>query len=267
MVHWRAILVQPDIPSEQGTGDVRRRAGLAQRRPALVARHAMAARGDEDEHHVVARFEIGHPLADFLDHARGLVTEHHRQRARPRAIDHREIGMAKPVIKVEPPGGDKFRGSPGAIQWNRGKKSVVLDLKSAHGGEQARDLAMISDVVVESFRPGVAERLNIDYGTLAVDHPELVYASLTGFGENGPYAQYKGYDAIVAAKSGRMMMFAGQNPREGPNYVVVQGAYHSAATALIRGITAALYVREKTGRGQRVETSILKTITTYDHVS
>ncbi|PKB66501.1 MAG: hypothetical protein BZY81_07110 [SAR202 cluster bacterium Io17-Chloro-G4] len=171
------------------------------------------------------------------------------------------------VIKVEPPGGDKFRDWPGAIQWNRGKKSVVLDLKSAHGREQARNLAMISDVVVESFRPGVAERLNIDYGSLAVDHPELVYASLTAFGENGPYAQYKGYDAIVAAKSGRMMMFAGQNPREGPNYVVVQGAYHSAATALIRGITAALYVREKTGRGQRVETSMLKTITTYDHVS
>ena len=110
-------------------------------------------------------------------------------------------------------------------------------------------------------------RLGIDYETLSAGRSDLVYCSLTSFGPSGPYANYKGYDAVVAAKSGRMMMFAGQNPREGPNYVVVQGAYHSAATALIRGITAALYVREKTGRGQKVETSILKTITTYDHVS
>ena len=171
------------------------------------------------------------------------------------------------VVKVEAPGGEKFRDSPGAIQWNRGKKSVILDLKTAGGQEQAQKLARLSDVVVESFRPGVTGRLGIDYASLSANHPELVYASLTGFGPQGPYANYKGYDAVVAAKSGRMMMFAGQNPREGPNYVVVPGACHSAATALIRGITTALYLREKTGRGQLVETSMLKTITTYDHVS
>ena len=171
------------------------------------------------------------------------------------------------VIKVEAPGGEKFRDWPGAIQWNRGKKSVILDLKTSEGREKAQKLARISDVVVESFRPGVTRRLGIDYARLGANHPELVYASLTGFGPQGPYANYKGYDAVVAAKSGRMMMFAGQNPREGPNYVVVQGACHSAATALIRGITTALYLREKTGRGQMVETSMLKTITTYDHIS
>ncbi len=171
------------------------------------------------------------------------------------------------VIKVEPPGGEKFRDAPGSIQWNRGKKSVVLDLKTQEDRDNARELARRSDVVIESFRPGVAERLGIDYDTLRVDHPGLVYASLTGFGSHGPYKHYKGYDAVVAAKSGRMMMFSGQNPREGPNYVVVQGVCHAAATALVRGITAALYVREKTGRGQRVETSMLKAVTTYDHVS
>jgi crotonobetainyl-CoA:carnitine CoA-transferase CaiB-like acyl-CoA transferase len=171
------------------------------------------------------------------------------------------------VIKVEPPGGEKFRDSPGSIQWNRGKKSVVLDLKTQDGRDKAHELAPRSDVVIESFRPGVAERLGIDYDTLRVDHPGLVYASLTGFGSHGPYKHYKGYDAVVAAKSGRMMMFSGQNPREGPNYVVVQGVCHAAATALVRGITAALYVREKTGRGQRVETSMFKAVTTYDHVS
>ena len=171
------------------------------------------------------------------------------------------------VIKVEPPGGEKFRRSPGSIQWNRGKKSIVLDLKTQDGRDSARELAQISDVVVENFRPGVTRRLGIDYDTLRASHPELVYATLTSFGPQGPYANYKGYDAVVAAKSGRMMMFAGQNPSEGPNYVVVQGVCHAAATALIRGITAALYVREKTGLGQRVETSMLKAVTTYDHVS
>lgn len=171
------------------------------------------------------------------------------------------------VIKVEPPGGEKFRGSPGSIQWNRGKKSVVLDLKTQDGRDHARELARRSDVVVESFRPGVTRRLGIDDDRLRAGHPELVYATLTSFGPHGPYANYKGYDAVVAAKSGRMMMFAGQHPREGPNYVVVQGVCHAAATALLRGITAALYVREKTGLGQRVETSMLKAVTTYDHVS
>ena len=171
------------------------------------------------------------------------------------------------VIKVEPPGGEKFSDSPGSIQWNRGKKSVVLDLKTQDGRARARELAQLSDVVVENFRPGVTQRLGMDYDTLGVGHPELVYATLTGFGPQGPYANYKGYDAVVAAKSGRMMMFSEQNPRKGPNYVVVQGVCHAAATALIRGITAALYVREKTGLGQRVETSMLKAVTTYDHVS
>ena len=171
------------------------------------------------------------------------------------------------VIKVEAPSDEKFRRSSGAIQWNRGKKSVILDLKTPQGREKAHKLAGLSDVVIESFRPGVTRRLGIDYATLGANHPELVYASLTGFGAEGPYANYKGYDAVVAAKTGRMMMFAGQNTREGPNYVVVQGVCHSAATALIRGITTALYLREKTGRGQMVETSMLKTITTYDHIS
>ena len=171
------------------------------------------------------------------------------------------------VIKVEPPGGEKFRSAPGAIQWNRGKKSIVIDLKTPDGVDKARSLAKHADVVVENFRPGVTHRLGIDYDTLRDGHPGLVYASLTSFGPRGPYANYKGYDAVVAAKSGRMMMFSNQNAREGPNYVVTQGVCHASATALVRGITSALYVLERTGRGQRVETSMLQAVTTYDHVS
>ena len=170
------------------------------------------------------------------------------------------------VIKLEPPGGDPFRHWPGAIQWNRGKKSVILDLKTAEGREKAQRLAaQQADVVMENFRPGVTVRLGIDYETLSATRRDLVYCSLTGFGPRGPYAHYKGYEGVVAAKSGRMATFTGQNRREGPNYVAVQSASHSAAMALIRGVISALYVRDKTGQGQKVETSLLQTITPYDH--
>ena len=168
------------------------------------------------------------------------------------------------VIKVEPPGGDLFRDSPGAIQWNRGKKSIVLDMKSADGCEKAQHLARQADVVMESFRPGVTHRLGIDYETLSAGRPALVYCSLTGFGARGPYAHFKGYEGVVAAKSGRMMMFAGQNRPDGPNYVAVSNASYSAASALLRGVIAALFVRDRTGQGQKVETSLLQTITSYD---
>lgn len=90
------------------------------------------------------------------------------------------------VIKVEPPGGEKFRDLPGSIQWNRGKKSVVIDLKTRDGWENARELARRSDVVIENFRPGVAQRLGIDYDTLRADHPGLVYATLPASDHRGP---------------------------------------------------------------------------------
>ena len=170
------------------------------------------------------------------------------------------------VIKVEPPGGDPFRSWAGAIQWNRGKRSVILDLKTSEGQEKVQRLAQQADVVVENFRPGVTERLGIDYEKLSANRPQLVYCSLTGFGAKGPYARYKGYEGVVAAKSGRMMMFAGQNRPDGPNFVAVQGASHSAAMALIRGVISALHVRNKMGQGQKVETSLLQTVTPLDHI-
>jgi crotonobetainyl-CoA:carnitine CoA-transferase CaiB-like acyl-CoA transferase len=120
-------------------------------------------------------------------------------------------------------------------------------------------------VVTENFRPGVTGRLGIDYETLSAERPDLVYCSLTGFGPRGRYAHYKGYEGVVAAKSGRMMMFSGQTRRDGPNYVAVQGASHSAAMAIIRGVISALYVRDKTGQGQKVETNLLRTVTPFDH--
>ena len=172
------------------------------------------------------------------------------------------------VIKIEPPGGEKFRDAPGAIQWNRGKKSVVLDLKTPDGQEKAHALAQYADRGSRELPPG--RRVSgwaLTTTPFAPSIPAWYTPPSPALAARGPYAHYKGYDAVVAAKSGRMMMFANQNPRPGPNFVVTQGVCHAAATALVRGITAALYLREKTGRGQQVETSMLQAVTTYDHVS
>ncbi|MCL5269686.1 MAG: CoA transferase, partial [bacterium] len=133
---------------------------------------------------------------------------------------------------------------------------MTLDLKSPEGRRQAQHLARRSDVVVASFRPAIAERLGIDYEVLAAQHPDLIYCSITGFGPRGPYAKYKGYDAVVAAKIGRMMVGIGQSRPEGPQYMAVNVASHAAAMAMVRGITAALLVRDRTGQGQKVETSL-----------
>src|ERR1700722_12116624 len=84
------------------------------------------------------------------------------------------------VIKIEPPAGDPFRSRPAGLAWNRGKKSTVLDLKTAEGRRQAQLSAEQADVVIESFRPGVALRLGIDYTTLSTINPHLVYASISG---------------------------------------------------------------------------------------
>src|SRR5215470_1203878 len=83
------------------------------------------------------------------------------------------------VIKIEPPEGDPFRNHPAWLAWNRGKKSAVLNLKTAEGRQQAKRLAVQSDVVIETFRPGIAQRLGIDYTALATINPRIVYCSIS----------------------------------------------------------------------------------------
>ena len=168
------------------------------------------------------------------------------------------------VIKIESPQGDPFRAFPPSLVWNRGKKSVVIDLKDSAGRRQLHQLVPQADLVVESFRPGVAEKLGIGYEELKAIRPNLVYCSLTGFGRRGDYANYKGYEALIAAKSGRLMVFAGMTGREGPGHAAVNAASHSSAMATIRGALSALSVRDATGKGQRVDTSLLQAITYYD---
>ncbi len=168
------------------------------------------------------------------------------------------------VIKIEPPGGDPYRTHPASLLWNRGKKSVVLDLETPEGRKQARALARSADAVVESFVPGDAAALGVDYETLKADNPGLVYTSITAFGDSGPYARYRPYEAIVSAKCGRYMAFAGQNGREGPNFGAVQVASHGAAMAAVRGTVSALMIRDRTGVGQHVQTSLIRAMTYYD---
>ena len=168
------------------------------------------------------------------------------------------------VIKIEPPGGDPYRAMPAAPMWHRGKKSVILDLEQEKDRSRAQKLAKSADVVIETFLPGDAEANGVDYDTLSALNPDLIYTSITAFGDKGPYARYRPYESLVSAKCGRYMAFAGQNDREGPNYGAVQVASHAAAMAAVRGTVAALMLRDRTGRGQRVETSLLRAITYYD---
>src|SRR3984893_197855 len=172
--------------------------------------------------------------------------------------------FAADVIKIEPPAGDPFRSRPAWLAWNRGKKSAVLDLKTVEGRMQAQRLAGQADVVLESFRPGIAHRLGIDYATLSAINPHMVYASISGWGQQGPLSQVADYEGVIAAKSGRMASFEGQMNRAGPAYAAVQVATWAASQAAVRGILAALLARGANGRGQWVQTSLLQNMIPYD---
>lgn len=168
------------------------------------------------------------------------------------------------VLKVEPPGGDPTRELPHAPLWLRGKRSMVLDLEASRDQERLHDLARTADVVVASWAPGGAEALGADYATLASINPGLIYCSITGWGPVGEYAGYPVSERLVAAKSGRMLSFRGQPPREGPAFAAVQVGTHAASQAAVQGIIAGLLARERDGRGQLVETSLLQGMLPYD---
>lgn len=188
------------------------------------------------------------------------------------------------VTRIERPAGDPFANLLGYKVWNRGKRNAVLDLKDAGDHALFLKLAADADVLVESFAPGVTQRLGVDYEALAAINPRLIYCSITAYGEGTPDADRKGYDALVAARVGLQFeqrgyaegavwhMTGRDNPfveaadvqpewvqgadREGPLFVASPwpslGAFFSAST----GIAAALLAREKTGRGQKVSTSL-----------
>lgn len=173
-------------------------------------------------------------------------------------------GLGAEVLKVErPPLGDPGRSLGGAEgvgpAWfaavNRHKQSVMLDLKQAEGLAIARRLAGRADVVVEGFRPGVSARLGLDYASLSVDHPGLVYVAITGYGQEGPWAMRAGHDLNYLALSGVLhLLSAPEGPPPVPG-VQIADLFGGALLALA-GLLAALFQRQRTGKGQMVDTAM-----------
>jgi crotonobetainyl-CoA:carnitine CoA-transferase CaiB-like acyl-CoA transferase len=176
------------------------------------------------------------------------------------------------VIKVESPAGDDTRTwGPPFVEWdgdraaayyhacNRGKTSTVADFTDPEHISRVKALIADADVVIENFKVGGLAKYGLDYASLAADHPRLVYCSITGFGQDGPYAPRAGYD-FIAQGMGGIMSLTGE-PDGAPQKIGV--AFADVMTGLYAtiGIQAALAMRERTGRGQLVDCALLDTMT------
>jgi len=170
------------------------------------------------------------------------------------------------VIKIEPPEGDATRrigvaDGPTTVYFrnlNRGKKSVVLDLKDPRNVERLLALAATADVFVESFRPGVCERLGVGYAQVAQRNPRIVYCSVNAFGNSGPYRDRPAHDLAVEALSGVLSMTLGDDAR--PALPGVPMADITAGLQGLAGILMALLKRQQTGRGDYVEVAMLDSL-------
>jgi len=173
--------------------------------------------------------------------------------------------MGARVIKVEHPGrgddtrawGPPFVGKETAyfLSINRNKESLTLDFKNTEGREILAKLISKSDVVVENFRPGAMARLGLDYSTLAARHPRLVFCSISGFGQDGPRRDQAGYDAVIQAEGGLMSVTGDADGRAFRVGVAVTDMV--AGLLAVQGILLALFARERSGRGQHIDISML----------
>jgi crotonobetainyl-CoA:carnitine CoA-transferase CaiB-like acyl-CoA transferase len=160
------------------------------------------------------------------------------------------------VVKVEPPGGDPFRSFAASTVWLRGRRSIVLDLHDPADHDRFLALAADADVLIESFAPGVTDRLGIGFAEMRDHNPRLVHCSITGYGRRGPGRDRPGWDALVQARSGLMWEQPGRP--DGPVFLRLALPSYGAALLAVAGISAALYAREHTGVGQWVETSLMQ---------
>lgn len=167
------------------------------------------------------------------------------------------------VIKVEPPLGDFSRLSGGVphaglngffVQHNRNKRSIVLDLKSPEGVAVAHDLVAGADVVVENYRPGVADRIGIGWGALRARNPRLIHVAISGFGSTGPYASQPAYDHLIQGLTG-FMPVQGLDGR--PRMVQSVVGDKVGGLSALAAVLAALFERERSGEGQRIEVPML----------
>ncbi|MDS1139997.1 CoA transferase [Pusillimonas sp. SM2304] len=168
------------------------------------------------------------------------------------------------VIKVEPPEGDWGRNvgvvrdqhSALSISYNAGKQGICIDARQDAGKQLLRRLALQADVVVQNFRPGVAERLGVGYAALAADKPELIYVSISGYGNDGPYAQAPASDSVMQADAG--LMFANQDAEQTPRRIGLLLADISTALYAAQQTAAALYQRAVSGCGAHLQLSLFE---------
>lgn len=167
------------------------------------------------------------------------------------------------VIRIEQPEALEADGALGAARHTadfqnlqRNKRSITLNLKTDEGMAIFRKLADTADVIVENFRPDVKQRLGIDYATLSKTNERLIYASISGFGQTGPYAKRPGFDQIAQGMGGLMSITGA--PGEGPMRVGIPIADLCAGHFCAQGILLALYERERSGKGQWLHTSLLQ---------
>jgi formyl-CoA transferase len=181
-----------------------------------------------------------------------------RVRAGPTAVRQLADWGAE-VVKVEHPAGDGGLGGdrhgPDFQNLHRNKRSLTLDLKKPEGLAILKTLVERADVVVENYRPDVKFRLGVDYDSLKAVNPRLVYASISGFGQTGPYRERPGVDQIAQGMGG-LMSITGE-PGQGPMRVGIPIADLTAGIFAAMGILVALLEREESGEGQYVETSLL----------
>lgn len=172
--------------------------------------------------------------------------------------------MGADVIKIEPPGGDSTRrmagasgtDSPGFNAVNRGKRGIVLDLRTPAGQSVFRRLLRRADILVENYRPGVMRSFGLDHASLAADYPALIYASISGYGQTGPDSHKGGFDLVAQGVSG-LMSVTGE-PGRPPAKVGVPLTDLGAGLFALSAILAALYYRTRTGRGQHIDTSLVE---------
>lgn len=166
------------------------------------------------------------------------------------------------VIKVEKPGGEDNRAwapfiegvSFYGLSFNRGKKSIIVDLSKPEGKEILKDLLAKADVILESFRPGAISRMGFGYEDIIKIKPDIIMCSISGLGQTGPYSQKPGYDIIAQAASGLMYM---TGPRDGsPTKIGPAVADWTGGFNAFGAISAALYYRERTGEGQYIDIAL-----------
>src|SRR6201997_2940846 len=191
--------------------------------------------------------------------SRFTVLDLSRVRAGPTAVRQLADWGAE-VIKIEATGAEDGMGgarhAPDFQNLHRNKRSLTLDLKQEQGREILYRLAKDADVVVENYRPDVKFRLKVDYETLRAINPRIVYASISGFGQDGPYVNRPGFDQIAQGMGG-LMSITGL-PGQGPVRVGIPIADLTAGLFCANGILVALIEREQSGVGQWVQTSLLQ---------